>query len=179
MTPEKKETNATVEEEQQEPMAVLPAEAPEGDGEIAPAAVGAKKPLGTKEVVPFAWKLIGHTRGTAVTLFKAVDRQDVEVQYERILKDGYYKDLVILDINAKVAQPKQAKNAKPAGAGKPPAKPAVVKNEKPAPKPAPKNAVINAAAKKTPTRPPSKKTKAAAKKTPPSRTTAKRTTKKK
>jgi hypothetical protein len=88
---------------------------PEASATVVPVANAPKKPLGTKEVIPFEWKLVGYTGGTAVTLFKAVDRQDVEVQYERILKDGYYKDLKILDINAKVVQPKKPKITKPPG----------------------------------------------------------------
>ena len=37
-----------------------------------------RKPAGTKEIVPFEWKLIGESHGLALTLFKAVAREDVE-----------------------------------------------------------------------------------------------------
>ena len=77
-----------------------------------PASTG-KRPLGTKEVIPFAWKLVGTSQGVALTLFKAVDRADVEAQHERVNREGYYTDLRILDVNEKVKQPKPVKPPKP------------------------------------------------------------------
>jgi len=88
-----------------------------------PAPTG-KRPLGTKEVIPFEWKLIGISQNIALTLFKAVDRADVEAQYERVKREGYYTDLLIVDINEKVKQPKPVKDTarrrarKTAGAAK-------------------------------------------------------------
>jgi len=75
-----------------------------------------KKPIGVKEVPAFAWKLVGLSCGVRVTLFKAVERPDVEAQLGRLHKDGYYKDLEILDIDAKVTQPKSAAPKKTAKA---------------------------------------------------------------
>lgn len=68
-----------------------------------------KKPLGAKEVIPFKWKLIGISGGMALTLFKSVEREDVDAQYERVRKEGHYADLRILDIDAKVAHPNPPK----------------------------------------------------------------------
>ena len=45
----------------------------------------------------------------ALTLFKAVEREDVESQYERVQRDGYYKNLRIMGIDEKVIQPAPAK----------------------------------------------------------------------
>jgi hypothetical protein len=67
-----------------------------------------KKPIGTKEVPAFAWKLVGLSSGVRVTLFKAVEHADVEAQLGRLTRDGYYTELEILDIDAKVTQPKSA-----------------------------------------------------------------------
>lgn len=72
----------------------------------------AKKPLGVKEVIPFKWKLIGQSQGMTLTLFKAVELEDVEAQRERLHKEGFYADLRILDADAKVEQPKTAKSLK-------------------------------------------------------------------
>ena len=95
-----------------------------------------KRPLGTKEVIPFQWKLVGVSDGIALTLFKAVEREDVEAQLERSEREGYYTDLRILDIDEKVVQPKPPKPPKAAvrrrakKARRPPAKAA--KQKKPA-----------------------------------------------
>jgi hypothetical protein len=82
-----------------------------GDESKKPAPTG-RRPLGTKEVIPFEWKLIGVSQDTALILFKAVDRADVEAQYERVKREGYYTDLRIVDINEKVKQPKPPKPVK-------------------------------------------------------------------
>lgn len=73
-----------------------------------------KKSLGQKEVIPFEWKLIGDAEGYSLTLFKAIEREEVEAQYERVQKEGYYKNLKILTNDEKVAQTKTAKKAKKA-----------------------------------------------------------------
>lgn len=73
-----------------------------------------KKSLGQKEVIPFEWKLIGDAEGYSLTLFKAIEREEVEAQFERVQKEGYYKNLKILTNDAKVAQTKTAKKAKKA-----------------------------------------------------------------
>ncbi len=51
---------------------------------------------GTKEVIPFGWKLVGEANGLALTLFKAIERDDVEAQEERVRREGYYLKLRIL-----------------------------------------------------------------------------------
>lgn len=76
--------------------------------------VPAKRAIGPKEPPPFKWKLIGHARHMALTLFKAAEREDVEAQLERTRKEGYYTNLQILDINTKVEQPPQPKPTKKA-----------------------------------------------------------------
>lgn len=73
-----------------------------------------KKSLGQKEVIPFEWKLIGDAEGYSLTLFKAIEREEVEAQFERVQKEGYYKNLKILTNNAKVAQSKTTKKTKKA-----------------------------------------------------------------
>lgn len=85
----------------------------EGKAEPKKPASSGKRPLGTKEVIPFAWKLVGLSHDVALTLFKAVERTDVEAQYERVKREGYYTDLRILDINEKVKQPKPLRPPKP------------------------------------------------------------------
>ncbi len=81
----------------------------------APATGGAiqqpiKKPLGVKEVIPFEWKLLGEScDGYFLTLFKAIEREDVEAQQERVLRDGYYTNLRILPADELVKQPKLEK----------------------------------------------------------------------
>lgn len=85
------------------------AAAPKGTGGAAPApAPTARRGMAAKEVIPFEWKLVGYSCGTAVTLFKAVEREDVEVQLLRVQRDGYYKDLKVLDVKTKVVQPPTA-----------------------------------------------------------------------
>lgn len=57
-----------------------------------------------KEVIPFKWKLVGDAQGMILTLFKAVEREEVEAQFERIRREGYYADLRILDADEKIKQ---------------------------------------------------------------------------
>ena len=65
----------------------------------------AKKSPGTKEVIAFKWKLVGESYGVALTLFKAIERPDVEAQLTRVDREGYYKNLRILEADEKVKQP--------------------------------------------------------------------------
>ena len=97
------------------PAAGIPASAPGGP-------VPGRKSLGVKEPIVFKWKIIGRSAGMNVTLFKAVEREEVEAQLERLTRDGYYTHLQILEASAKVEQPPQParKTAKPP---EPPAKP--------------------------------------------------------
>ena len=46
-----------------------------------------------------------------MTLFKSIERDEVEAQYERIMRDGYYTHVEIVDIGAKIQQTKAAKAA--------------------------------------------------------------------
>ncbi|MCH8966456.1 MAG: hypothetical protein IID43_02165 [Planctomycetes bacterium] len=68
-----------------------------------------KRPVGAKEIIPFEWKLLARSSGLVLTLFKAIEREDVEAQLERVRHDGYYTNLRIVGADEKV---KQAKNAK-------------------------------------------------------------------
>ncbi|MEK6676880.1 MAG: hypothetical protein AABZ47_14650 [Planctomycetota bacterium] len=76
-------------------------------GIVSPEARGptARKALGTKEVIPFQWKLIGKAEGLILTLFKSVAREDSDAQLDRVGKEGYYKELAVVDINAKPEKP--------------------------------------------------------------------------
>ncbi|MDO8628930.1 MAG: hypothetical protein Q7R41_00410 [Phycisphaerales bacterium] len=105
---------------------VLVADEVEEIPEAAPAAapVPGRKALGVKEPIIFKWKIVGHSRGVAVTLFKSVEREDADVQLERLIKDGYYAHLEIMDANAKVIQPEASKEPKrPAKPRETPGKP--------------------------------------------------------
>ncbi len=57
-----------------------------------------------KEVIPFAWKLLGVARGAILTLFKSVEREETEAQMERVLRDGYYTNLRIVENDYKIKQ---------------------------------------------------------------------------
>jgi hypothetical protein len=74
--------------------------------------VPGKRALGVKEPIIFKWKLIGTSHNMTLTLFKAVEREDVDAQFERTQREGYYTDLKILDADAKVEQPVQPKGTK-------------------------------------------------------------------
>lgn len=65
-----------------------------------------KKSLGQKEIIPFEWKLIGESAGCFLTLFKAIELEEVEAQMERVRKEGYYKNLKILANTDKIVQSK-------------------------------------------------------------------------
>jgi hypothetical protein len=97
------------------------------DGAAAPAPA-VRKAIGVKEVPAFVWKLIGTADGYALTLFKSVEREDCDAQLIRVRRDGYYKDLRVVDIDMKIVQPKRPK----------PAKKAVAKAKRPAKAVAPK-----------------------------------------
>lgn len=74
--------------------AELEPDVPEAVVEGPPKAPG-RKSIGVKEVIPFAWKLVGRSDGMMLTLFKAVERDEVDAQFERLTAEGYYKDLQI------------------------------------------------------------------------------------
>ena len=57
---------------------------------------------GTKEIIPMAWKLVGTSAGTPVTLLRSIERSDVEAQLARLEIEGYYQQLTIYPIAAKV-----------------------------------------------------------------------------
>lgn len=69
-----------------------------------------KKTLGAKEVIPFAWKVIGLSGEMILTLFKSVERVDADTQLDRLDKDGTYKDLRVVPIHHRIVQPKSVKN---------------------------------------------------------------------
>ncbi len=76
-----------------------------------PPAAPLRRGPGTKDVPPFQWKLIGDCTGFSMTLFKSVEREEVEAQLERVRKENYYGNLRILDVNEKVRQSAAAKAA--------------------------------------------------------------------
>ncbi len=88
----------------------LPATVPAAHGPVA-----GKRALGVKEPIIFKWKLVGTSNNMTLTLFKAVEREDVEAQFERTQREGYYTDLKILEADEKVDQPAQPKGTKKAG----------------------------------------------------------------
>lgn|GEM_PF-2170202 len=69
----------------------------------------ARKTLGTKEVIPFEWKVIGRSGEMILTLFKSVERADADAHYARLDNDGAYKDLQVVAINHKIVQSKSVK----------------------------------------------------------------------
>jgi len=96
--------------EKSQAAAVKPAE----NAQVAAKPVGntGKKPLGVKEVIPFEWKLVGSSGGLVLTLFKAIERDDVEAQRERVEREGFYQDLRVLPANEPLKQVKAIKAAK-------------------------------------------------------------------
>lgn len=113
------------------PNAVQPApgNAQPAPGAAQPAPSG-KKAIGVKEVPPFEWKLLGTADGYTLTLFKSVEREDSDAQLVRVRKDGYYKDLRVVDIDMKIVQPKRLRPAKkPATKAKSTLKPAAKKSK--------------------------------------------------
>lgn len=67
-------------------------------------APGVRRGPGAKEVIPFEWKVVGEARGLTLTLFKAIEREEVEAHLARLTNDGYYKKLRILDNSTRVKQ---------------------------------------------------------------------------
>lgn len=65
-----------------------------------------RRSLNVKEIPPFEWKLVGKSRGVFLTLFKAVSRDDVEAQLERVRHDGYYTETSILPLDEPIRQPR-------------------------------------------------------------------------
>ncbi len=88
-------------------MVGVPASAPGGP-------VPGRKSLGVKEPIVFMWKIVGRSGHMNITLFKSVEREEVETQIERLTRDGYYTNLQILEATAKVEQPPQPKEVKKA-----------------------------------------------------------------
>lgn len=113
-----------------EPVGVgIPASAPGGP-------VPGRKSLGVKEPIVFKWKVIGRSGSMFVTLFKSVEREEVEAQLERLTRDGYYTHLQILEASAKVEQPPQPKEPKKiAKAKEPAAKPSEKSSQQKSPPP--------------------------------------------
>jgi|GEM_PF-5315059 len=77
----------------------------------APTTPPARKPLGVKEVIPFAWKLVGVSDGLVLTLFKSVEKEEADAQHERLKAEGYYSNLAVVDINTKVRPPRAKRKA--------------------------------------------------------------------
>lgn len=67
----------------------------------------AKKAPAAKEIPPFQWKLVGYSRGIPLTLLKSVERSDIEAQLERYRAEGYYTELTIHPIDAKIPIPQE------------------------------------------------------------------------
>ncbi len=96
-------------------------DAPKGTADVAKPSNGQKTPParvtvarrgpGTKEVIPFCWRLVGESDGFILTLFKSVDRDEAEAQLKRARADGYYVNLRVVDVNEKIKQPASAKAA--------------------------------------------------------------------
>ena len=193
-TSEKKEpAKATVESSapsqvkgEVKPNAALPGAG--GAPAATPGPAPARRPLGAKEVIQFVWKLVGISDGLALTLFKSVEKEEAEAQHERLAREGYYTQLAVVDINAKIPAPRGSKKSRvsadkakePAAASKtsrrdPPARPSGSGKGKsvshkpessPTKKPATSMAKSKpaAAAKTTKKKPAGKKTTATAKK---------------
>ncbi len=73
------------------------------------AAVPARRPLGTKEVIPFAWKVIGASGEMVLTLFKSIEREDSEAHLARLTRDGAYANLRLVEADFKIVQPKSVR----------------------------------------------------------------------
>lgn len=151
-------------------------DAPNGTAEVAEPSDGqkprparaavARKGPGTKDVIPFSWRLIGESDGFILTLFKSADRDEAEAQLKRARADGYYVNLRVVDINEKIRQPASAKAA--AGAkttaksGKPKTTAKVVKAKKAPTKAVTKSAASLKSAKPVKSAKPAKRTKSPA-----------------
>lgn len=75
----------------------------------AAAAPSARRPLGTKEVIPFAWKVIGVSGEMVLTLFKSIEKEDSEAHLARLGKDGGYRNLRLVEADYKISQPKSVR----------------------------------------------------------------------
>jgi len=93
-----------------------------------PAPAG-RKALGTKEIIPFRWKVVGFTDDLVVTLFKSTEQEDAQAQLERLRQDGYYTNLQIVTIDTKIDAPKSSssRGRHPAAAVTSRAKPAATR----------------------------------------------------
>ncbi len=86
-----------------------PAEAEPESEETSESGSAPRKTPGVKEPPQFAWKVIGKSGEAIITLFKSVEREEVEDQYKRLSRDGYYTDLEIVDISHKTVQPESVR----------------------------------------------------------------------
>lgn len=81
-----------------------------------------RRSLNVKEIPPFEWKLVGKSRGAFLTLFKAVSREDVEAQLERVRHDGYYTEISILALDEPIKQPRPTFGRRRGGSAASPSK---------------------------------------------------------
>ena len=78
-----------------------------------PAGSTQRRTPGQKEVIPFEWKVCGHSFDHHVlTLFKSVERADAEAQLARLRAENYYENLNIYRIDEKVPAPAQPRKSK-------------------------------------------------------------------
>ena len=121
--------------------------------------------MSAKEPPAFKWKLAGYVDGLTVTLLKAVDQAEVEAQLERLQAEGYYRDLTIYPIDAKVPpDPMAARFAKERKAAERAAAPAKGSKSAHRPAKAPAAKAAPAKAKPKPVKPAARKPAPAAKK---------------
>ncbi len=99
-----KDAPAPAEDAEASPTGVAPA----ADGTVP--AVPPRRQLGVKEPIIFKWKLLGGAGDVMLTLFKSTEREDVDAQFERVQREGYYTNLKIVEADAKVPQSKKAKD---------------------------------------------------------------------
>ncbi len=104
-----------------------------------------RKGPGIKEVPAFRWKLVGESSSMVLTLFKTVEREEIDAHLDRVRKEGFYTNLRVLDINEKIAQPGGVKAAKTRAA----AKSVTLSVKKPVPVGKAKSASRSSAAMKT------------------------------
>ncbi len=65
-------------------------------------------PAVAKEIPEFEWKVVGYSQGVPLILFKSVEKEDAEGQYQRHLNEGYYTNLALHPIKKKISMPKNA-----------------------------------------------------------------------
>ncbi len=75
------------------------------------AAAPVRKLPGAKEVIPFEWKLLGDANGLTFTLFKSVERDEVDAQFKRLEGDVYYTKLRVVSAGSKIKQSASAVKA--------------------------------------------------------------------